>query len=58
MSEQRTSVSVGSAGIGLGAVIGVVMSFTANHSILWATVHGIFGWFYVIYRALGYGGSY
>ena len=59
MSENRsTSVSVGLAGIGLGAAIGVVMSFTTNHSILWAILHGIFGWIYVIYRALGFGGSY
>jgi len=59
MSENRsTSVSVGSAGIGLGAAIGVVMSFTTNHSILWATLHGSCSWLYVIYRALGCGGSY
>jgi len=24
----------------------------ANHSILWAIIHGIFGWLYVIYFAL------
>lgn len=34
------------------------MSFTTNHSILWAMLHGLFGWLYVIYRACGYGGAY
>ena len=28
------------------------MPFTTNHSILWAIVHGIFSWLYVIYFAL------
>ena len=59
MSEhQNTSVSVGSAGIGFGAALAITMSFTTNHSILWAILHGICSWLYVIYRALGYGGSY
>jgi len=59
MSENRsTSVSVGTAGIGLGSAVAVAMSFTTNHSILWATLHGICSWLYVIYRALGFGGSY
>lgn len=59
MSDNRSaSVSAGSAGIGFGVAIAITMSFTTNHSILWATLHGICSWFYVIYRALGYGGSY
>ena len=27
-------------------------TYNANHSILWAIIHGIFGWFYVVYAAL------
>ncbi|WP_202912304.1 hypothetical protein [Sphingobacterium olei] len=30
---------------------GVVTSWDRNKSILWAILHGIFGWFYVIYFA-------
>jgi hypothetical protein len=45
------------SGIGLGAVIAAIVSYTTNHSILWALVHGFLGWFYLIYRICGCGGS-
>lgn len=43
----------GSSGIGIA--IAVAISWSVNKSILWAIVHGVFSWFYVIYYALGYG---
>jgi hypothetical protein len=39
-------------GIGLGTIIAVVVSWSRNKSILWAIVHGILGWLYVIYALL------
>ena len=39
-------------GIGLGTIIAVVVSWSRNKSILWAIVHGILGWLYVIYAIL------
>ena len=39
-------------GIGLGTIIAVVVSWSRNHSILWAIIHGILGWLYVIYAIL------
>lgn len=42
-----------SAGIGIGTVIAVVLSWSTNHSLLWAILHGICGWFYVIARLGG-----
>ncbi len=39
-------------GVGLGTVIAVVISWSRNESILWAILHGILGWFYVIYFAI------
>jgi hypothetical protein len=36
----------------LGMVIAVVISWSVNQSILWAMLHGIFGWFYVLYYAI------
>ena len=39
-------------GIPLGAVLAIVISFNRNHSLLWAIVHGLFGWLYVLYYAL------
>ena len=42
------------AGIGFGSALAITISWSANHSILWAIIHGFFGWFYVIYYALRY----
>ena len=42
---------VGYGGLGLGSVIAVVCSWQRNRSILWAILHGILSWFYVIYFA-------
>ena len=36
-------------GIGLGSIIAVVASWSRNKSILWAIVHGLMGWIYVVY---------
>lgn len=41
-----------SSGVGIGCILAVVISYTLNKSILWAILHGIFGWFYVIYAAI------
>jgi hypothetical protein len=37
---------------GIGMVLAVVLSWSLNRSILWAIIHGIFGWFYVIFHVL------
>ena len=39
-------------GVGLGSIIAVVLSWERNKSILFAILHGIFGWFYVVWFAL------
>ncbi|MEO7961856.1 MAG: hypothetical protein ABIR19_09920 [Ginsengibacter sp.] len=39
-------------GIGLGTIIAVVISWSRNKSILWAIIHGILGWLYVIYALI------
>ena len=40
------------AGISMGSALAMILSFQLNHSILWAIIHGIFSWLYVIYFAL------
>lgn len=40
-----------SGGIGFGCVLAIVLSWTKNASILYAILHGICSWFYVIYYA-------
>lgn len=44
--------NVVSGGIGLGSAIAVCISWSVNKSILWAILHGLFSWFYVIYYAI------
>jgi len=38
-----------SSGIGLGSVLAVVVSWERNKSVLFAFIHGILSWLYVIY---------
>ena len=37
------------AGIGFGSCLAIVISWSLHQSILWAIIHGLLGWFYVIY---------
>ena len=39
------------AGIGLGSAVAVAISWSLHKSILWAIVHGVLSWFYVLYYA-------
>ena len=41
-----------SSGIGMGSALAMILSYSINKSILWAILHGIFGWLYVIYFAI------
>ncbi|WP_372732642.1 hypothetical protein [Novosphingobium sp.] len=40
------------AGIGLGSAIAVAISWSLHKSIVWAAIHGVLSWLYVIYFAL------
>jgi len=40
-----------SSGIFFGIALAIAISWSQHHSILWAIIHGIFSWFYVIYYA-------
>ncbi|MDR3465596.1 MAG: hypothetical protein P4M07_06600 [Xanthobacteraceae bacterium] len=39
-------------GVGFGSALAIAISYTNNHSILWAIIDGILGWIYVIFFAL------
>ena len=47
-----TRVEVTRAGVSFGSVLAIAISWNAHQSILWAILHGIFSWFYVIYFAV------
>jgi hypothetical protein len=40
------------SGISFGSALAMILSYDKNHSILWAIIHGILSWFYVIYRII------
>jgi len=40
------------AGIGFGSALAITLSWSLHKSILWAIVHGLLSWFYVIYYAI------
>ncbi|MEM7166572.1 MAG: hypothetical protein AAF581_13985 [Planctomycetota bacterium] len=42
------------AGIGFGSALAIAISWSMNQSLLWAIVHGLCSWFYVIYYAIRY----
>ena len=39
----------GLAGFGFGSALAITISWSQWHSVLWAIVDGVFGWFYVAY---------
>ena len=54
MTNQTGTSNAAKAGIGFGSALAITISWSANHSILWAIVHGILSWVYVIYYAVKY----
>jgi len=50
MSMKKTTAA--SSGISLGSAIAVAISWSLHGSVPWAIIHGIFGWFYVVYHVL------
>jgi hypothetical protein len=51
-SAGQRSAQVARAGVSFGSALAIAISWGQHHSILWAIVHGIFSWFYVIWYAL------
>ena len=39
-------------GVSFGSALPIAISWSVNKSILWAIVHGILSWLYVVYYAL------
>jgi hypothetical protein len=54
MGEAKSPVQreVVKTGLSFGSALAMVISYTQHHSVLWAIIHGIFSWFYVIYYLL------
>ncbi|MFC6315471.1 hypothetical protein ACFQHW_07840 [Lapidilactobacillus achengensis] len=39
-------------GVSFGCVLAMIISYVKWHSIIWAVIHGLFSWVYVIYFIL------
>ena len=52
--ETGTGRAVVKAGVSFGSALAMVISWTANKSLLWVIVHGLLSWLYVVYYELRY----
>ena len=48
MSGRHTAASTG---MGFGSALAITISWSTWHSIVWAIIHGVFSWMYVLYYA-------
>ncbi len=46
------TANAATAGIGFGTALAITISWSVNKSLLWAIIHGLFSWLYVLYYAL------
>jgi len=49
MADYNVKTEVVKSGISFGSALAIAISFHVHQSVLWAIVHGIFSWLYVIY---------
>jgi len=47
--DKATKKTVIKNGVSFGTALAIAISWSLHHSVLWACIHGIFGWVYVIY---------
>ena len=40
------------SGVGFGSALAITISWSVNKSLLWAIIHGMLSWLYVIYYAV------
>jgi hypothetical protein len=50
--SSSTSSTVTTSGLSFGAALAITISWSQHQSILWAIVHGVFSWIYVVYYAV------
>jgi len=47
-----TRVEFARSGVSLGSALAIAISWSVNKSVLWAILHGIFSWLYVLYYVI------
>jgi hypothetical protein len=48
----RHTVDVAKHGISFGSALAIAISWHQHQSLLWAIIHGLLSWVYVVYYAL------
>jgi hypothetical protein len=46
------STTAATSGIGFGCALAIAISWSQHQSIVWAIIHGILSWLYVLYYAV------
>lgn len=52
MGEDKPVVMLGSAGIGLGNALAMIISWELMPKLGWTIFHGIGGWIYIIFKLI------
>lgn len=54
MQEERNKVIYKTVrqGLSFGAALAMVISYTKSKSVLWAIIHGLLSWGYVVYHLI------
>ena len=53
-NRKETITKTVKTGIGFGSALAMVISYVNWHSVLWAMIHGVLGWVYVLYYVIRY----
>lgn len=51
MSRESSGKKIVKTGISFGSALAIAISWHVNQSILWAILHGLLSWIYVMYYA-------
>jgi hypothetical protein len=51
-ARMNATRNVAKAGVGFGSALAITISWSLHQSIVWAVIHGFFGWLYVLYYAI------
>ena len=51
-TRTRTVTATARAGASFGSALAIAISWSQHQSILWAIIHGILSWIYVVYFAV------
>lgn len=52
MTPQTQAAATAKAGIGFGSALAIAISWSLHKSVIWAIIHGVLSWIYVIYYVI------